>query len=95
MGISAGFYLSSDLVMYWENAARAILRAEMARRKVSYKVLAARFEAMGEAETEKAIANKIGRGTFSAAFFLKCLSAMQIQRVDVPTVEGQSKDSPA
>ena len=55
----------------------------MARRKISYKILANRLEKIGVQESVKGIANKIGRGTFSFAFFLQCMKALEIQHVEL------------
>ncbi|MBK74553.1 MAG: hypothetical protein CME85_03535 [Henriciella sp.] len=51
--------------------AKNLLKAEMTRKGVSVKQLA---EMLGE--NERGLANKISRGTFSAAFMLQCLSAI-------------------
>lgn len=40
--------------------------------------LAERLNAMGVKETEKNVANKIARGGFTAAFFLQCLTAIDV-----------------
>jgi len=69
--------------MDWNQEARGLLRAEMARRKISYKILANRLEKIGVQESVKGIANKIGRGTFSFAFFLQCMKALEIQHVEL------------
>lgn len=56
--------------------AKAILKAELKRRNVSYRELAQKLEAMGIHETERNINNKISRGGFTAAFFIQCLLAI-------------------
>ncbi|MBI4183973.1 MAG: hypothetical protein HY521_08265 [Proteobacteria bacterium] len=60
----------------WSDRVKGILKAELKRRGVSYKDLAARLEAMGIHETERNINNKISRGGFTAAFFVQCLVAI-------------------
>lgn len=55
---------------------KGILRSEMVKRGITYAELAERLNALGLSETEKNLANKIGRGTFSAALFLQCLYAI-------------------
>lgn len=62
--------------MNWENEARRILKAELARRGVTYERLAGRLEAMGVKETERSIANKMSRGTFPFTFVLQCMKAI-------------------
>jgi ribosome-binding protein aMBF1 (putative translation factor) len=53
-----------------------ILKAELKRRGLSYRDLAERLTANGIPETERNLANKIARGTFTAAFFVQCLTAI-------------------
>jgi hypothetical protein len=55
---------------------KGIVKAELARRNVSYKDLADRFAQMGIKDNERNIANKLSRGTFTAAFFIQCLDAI-------------------
>lgn len=50
--------------------------SENASRGAGYRELAEKLTAMGLPETEGNIANKIGRGGFTAAFFVQCLDAM-------------------
>jgi hypothetical protein len=74
--------------MDWEQEARRILRAEMSRRGFTYKTLANKLERMDIRETHKSVASKIGRGTFSFAFFLQAMRAMGAQQVDISPLEG-------
>jgi len=65
--------------------ATRILRAEMARKGFSYKSLA---EAMSRQDGEpkestQALTNKVNRGRFSFAFFLRACRAMGVVRVDL------------
>jgi len=60
----------------WENEARRILKAEIVRRGLTYAVLAKRLQAIGVHETERSLANKMSRGTFSFVFFLQYMKAM-------------------
>lgn len=60
----------------WQGVVRGLLRAELARRNLSYADLAERLKDVGVNISEAAIKNKIGRGTFSAVFFLQCLDAI-------------------
>lgn len=64
-----------------------MLKAELARRGISYKVLVGKLEKLGITETEGAIANKISRGKFSMAFFLQCMNAVGVSDVSV-VVQG-------
>jgi Domain of unknown function (DUF6471) len=60
----------------WEDRARRLLKAELARADVGYRELAERLKKHGMKETEASIANKISRGTFSATFLLASLVAI-------------------
>jgi oligoribonuclease NrnB/cAMP/cGMP phosphodiesterase (DHH superfamily) len=62
--------------MNWENEARRIVKAELARRGFTYERLAKRLKTIGINETERSIANKMSRGTFSFVFFLQCMQAI-------------------
>jgi hypothetical protein len=60
----------------WQNRVKGVLKAEFARRHVSYRDLAERLSAMGIPENERNIANKLSRGTFTAVFFFQCMEAI-------------------
>lgn len=60
----------------WTKQVKGILKAELTRKNVSYKDLAEKLTAMGIPESEKNIANKLSRGSFTAVFFVQCLVAI-------------------
>jgi hypothetical protein len=60
----------------WQDKVAAMLKAEMARRNISYRELQLRLRAMGIEDNEKNLSTKISRGKFSASFFLQCLAAI-------------------
>ena len=60
----------------WQQRVRGLLKAELARRDVTYTELVNRLAAIGVKESEQNIANKLSRGTFTAAFFVQCLDAI-------------------
>jgi hypothetical protein len=64
--------------MNWENLARQIVRAELVRRGLTYGGLAARLEDIGVDESERAIANKMSRGTFTFVFVLQVMKAIGV-----------------
>lgn len=61
--------------------AKGIIRAELARRQLTYAELAERLAAIGIKDNERNISNKVNRGTFSAVFFLQCMEAIGVQNV--------------
>ncbi len=60
----------------WESKAANLLKAELKRQGVTYAQLA---EMIGEKEVN--IRNKLSRGKFSAAFFLICLQAIEVDLI--------------
>lgn len=60
----------------WTRTVKGILKGELKRRHVSYKALAEKLGEIGVTETERNIANKIARGSFTAVFFVQCLEAI-------------------
>jgi len=69
--------------MRWENEARQLLKAEIVRKGFTYERLAKALQANGVAETQRSIANKISRGSFSFVFFLQCLRALGTEAVTI------------
>jgi hypothetical protein len=60
----------------WGNLVKGLLRAEMARRGITYEQLAQRLAELGVQDTAVNIRNKVARGGFSAIFFVQCLRAI-------------------
>jgi hypothetical protein len=61
----------------WQRRVKGILKAELKRRHVGYAELAEKLHAIGvKGESERNLANKIARGSFSAVFFVQCLTAI-------------------
>ena len=54
----------------WVNLVKGILRAEMARRGMTYEQLSQRLAELGIQDTAVNIRNKVARGGFSAVFFV-------------------------
>lgn len=67
----------------WNAEACGIVRAEIVRRNLTYKELAKLFEDKGIAETERSLANKISRGTFSFAFCLQLMYLLEVETLSV------------
>ncbi|WP_375206981.1 DUF6471 domain-containing protein [Hyphococcus sp.] len=63
--------------------AKGLLRAEMARRNSSYEDLAEKLKGIGVEENPKNFSNKVGRGSFTAGFFLQCLEAIGCKSVRI------------
>jgi hypothetical protein len=60
----------------WQLRVKGILKAELKRRHVGYAELAEKLGALGIKDSERNIANKVSRGSFTAVFFVQCLVAI-------------------
>jgi len=69
--------------MDWNAASSRLLKVELARKGVTYKQLVRMLEAIGVKETERSIANKMSRGTFSTAFCLQVLTAIGVKTMNI------------
>jgi hypothetical protein len=79
--------------MTWENRASRYLKAELKRADVTYQELAERLKKLGQNETKASIAAKLGRGTFSAVFFLTTLAAIGRDTVALANLQdGEGKE---
>ena len=68
--------MSGDCENHWAERAKQFFKAELKRADVTYDDLAERLSKLGMPETKASIANKVSRGTFSAAFLLASLKAI-------------------
>jgi Domain of unknown function (DUF6471) len=60
----------------WEARVKALLKAELKRRNVSYLELVEKLAAIGVMESEPNVRNKLSRGKFTAVFLLQSLTAI-------------------
>jgi hypothetical protein len=67
----------------WGDKAKRILKSELIKRAVSNAELAVLLNAVGVEETKASIDSKISRGTFSASFFLQCLSVIGCAKIEI------------
>jgi len=66
----------------WQALVKGAIRAELARRNMSYRELADRLESIGvKGMNERTISNKVNRGTFSAVFFFQVMYAIGVQNI--------------
>ncbi len=68
--------MSETTTEIWQKKAKGILKSELKRRHLGYKELAEQLETIGVKDSERNLANKVSRGSFTAAFFLQCLEAI-------------------
>lgn len=65
----------------WNKQAANLLKAELARAGVSYEMLIEKLHEIGVDESYKGISAKINRGTFSFAFLMQCMGALNVKVV--------------
>ena len=68
---------------HWDTRVKAILKAELKRKGVTYARLTGKLAAIGVAENEPNIRNKLARGKFTAVFFLQCLEAIGVKQLQL------------
>ena len=78
--------MSADGEEQWAERTKRFLKAELKRADVTYEQLAERLSAMGFTETKASIANKVSRGTFSAAFLIASLKAIEYRTLRIDDV---------
>jgi len=69
----------------YEKRAKNILKAELKRRDITYAQLAEKLKALGANENERNLANKISRGSFTAAFFMMCMDVIGAHSLSLET----------
>lgn len=75
----------------WETEASSILKAELARRNVSYKMLSLQLAAINIDENPRQLTTKINRGTFSFIFFIQCMRVLSVDVVRLFDSELEAK----
>lgn len=68
--------MAKDTDKEWQQKVKGILKAELKRRGLGYKELAEKLANIGIEDDERNIANKVSRGSFTAVFFVQCLTAI-------------------
>lgn len=67
----------------WNHISSNLLKAELARVGIGYEELTRRLKTIGVDETYKSASSKINRGTFSFAFFLQCMKALNKTDINI------------
>jgi hypothetical protein len=83
-----GFGVKSETE--WSENVKRLLRAEMARRGVTYEQLSEKLGAMGVADSAVNIRNKVARGKFTATFLVQCLVAMGVRSLRIADDEANA-----
>jgi len=87
---------SSDPDEFLASEATRIVRVEMVRRGISFRQLADSLERMegGPVESVQTLINKVNRGRFSLAFFLRVGRAMGMDALDLSPLPAASYERP-
>lgn len=67
----------------WEDKVKRLLKAELARKGITYAQLVGKLADIGVMDSEPNIRNKISRGKFTAVFLCQCLEAIGATRIDL------------
>lgn len=65
----------------WEETAKRMLKVELVRKGISHERLSELLGGIGVEISKSAIDSKLSRGTFSAAFLLQCLTAIECKKM--------------
>ncbi len=65
----------------WNKKATNILKSILTRKNIKYHELSLKLKELEVEETQGSISNKISRGTFSFAFFIQCMEALEIKEI--------------
>ncbi len=60
----------------WEDRVKAMIKAELKRKGVTYAQLVGKLADIGVMDSEPNIRNKLARGKFTAVFLIQCLEAI-------------------
>jgi hypothetical protein len=74
----------------WAGDVKRLLRAEMARRGVTYEQLSEKLSAIGIADSAVNIRNRVARGKFTATFLVQCLVAMGVRSLRIADSEANA-----
>lgn len=75
-------------LMNWNDKVKRLLKSELVKRGISNADLASMLNGIGVNETKASIDSKISRGTFSACFFLQCLSVIGCSKIEIEQFEN-------
>lgn len=67
----------------WSKKVKGLLKSELKRKGISYKELTDKLAEIGVKDSERNIANKLARGSFTAVFFVQCLTAIGCTNLDL------------
>ncbi len=72
-------------MIYSNDKVKRLLKSELVKRGIKTIDLVELLNQEGLNETKSSVTSKISRGTFSAAFFLQCLSVIGCSKLEIET----------
>lgn len=72
----------------WNNKVKRLLKSELVKRGISNTDLVLLLKEIDIHETKASIDSKISRGSFSACFFLQCLSVIGCNKIEIEEFEN-------
>ncbi len=70
-------------MVYSNDKVKRLLKSELVKRGITSSNLVSLLNEQGLNETQSSITSKISRGTFSATFFLQCLSVIGCTKFEI------------
>ena len=70
-------------MVYSNDKVKRLLKSELVKRGISTSDLVFLLNEQGLSETQSSITSKISRGSFSATFFLQCLSVIGCTKFEI------------
>lgn len=67
----------------WEDKVKRLLKAELARKGITYAQLVGKLAEIGVMDSEPNIRNKLSRGKFTAVFLIQCLEAIGVSSLQL------------
>jgi len=87
MGIESLPVRQSEALDVLRTYTQNMLRAEMRRKKVTYRELSTRLAGIGIQVTVNTLIKKINRSEFPAHFLIACLSVLDVQALDISDLD--------
>lgn len=75
-------------MIYSNDKVKRLLKSELVKRGISVSDLVFLLNEQGLKETQSSITSKISRGSFSATFFLQCLSVIGCTKFEIEDYES-------
>jgi hypothetical protein len=72
----------------WNDKVKRMLKSELVRRGITNAELVILLNGIGINETKASIDSKISRGSFSACFFIQCLTVIGCSKIEIEEIHS-------